>query len=878
MNTYEYRVSVIVPVCNTEKYLKGCLNSLLTQTIDQDEMEVLLIDDGSTDASLKICEEYSRRYECFKIFSQHNAGVSAARNLGIDNARGKYIMFLDSDDSLSPETLKSVTDFFDSVYRETDVVTYPEVKILENVRQPSHFRYKYLKDTGIYRLDDCIYATVSRVNIAVKNHIGNNRHFDIKLEFAEDQEYIFGQLKEKMTVGFVNGGTYFYNLRKDSVVATSGYSYYFWESVVENYYEKLFDSYKDGVPKYLQAMFLYDSSWKIRKDQFFPYHYEKDKYEEAVNRIIKILNQIDDDVILEHPGLDFYHKFYLFKLKRSPVAFYSDNESYRIILNGKVIKEDTMFEAVIVRFVMKNGELRILGHLKSVIFDFTEKPELFAVVNGKYVNVDLFESTRSRYKTKIKTNKFWGFYFTFDDREIKKLEFRLRMDMCEYPVKFWFMPTSPFNSALEGSDYYSDGRSASLQDCTFVFDDMTEEAGRRLIVETTEKISSSESELYRLRISAVHHPDKPVWLYYDCGGVDKDNGYYQFIHDFEKDDGIERYYVNNNARIAPGLFKEEHMSHVIKFGSSIHKDLFIHCDKVITAFAERDNIFPFGKGNDGVYADILNFDVIYLQHGILHASIPWKYTPESLRIDKVVVSSYFEAENFREKYKFRDEDILRTGMPRFLHLDREAKPGNRILFAPSWRNYLITPQVKNYWAPLTDRFVSSDYFKKICAFINSERLRSYLKEHDLCIEFKLHPIFYKAYRKCFSLDNETVVFADNSVRDEDYCAFVTDFSSFTFDFAYLKRPIIYFVPDYLQVKSGMNQYRELDLPFDKAFGKLVKEPEDAVDELIRIADNGFKPEKQFSDRMDSFFLPMQDCEEKLYQYLMQGNRATDKKE
>ena len=99
--------------------------------------------------------------------------------------------------------------------------------------------------------------------------------------------------------------------------------------------------------------------------------------------------------------------------------------------------------------------------------------------------------------------------------------------------------------------------------------------------------------------------------------------------------------------------------------------------------------------------------------------------------------------------------------------------------------------------------------------------------------------------------------------------FITDFSSFVFDFVYLQRAILYFVPDYLEFRSGIYPYRDLDLPFEEAFGELTITPEDAVRALGRILENGAVPEEMYRQRMDGFFLHDggDNCE-RLYRVLM----------
>ena len=97
-------VTVIVPVYNTEKLLRRCIDSLVSQTWKS--IEILLIDDGSTDRSGEICDEYASVYTSVKAVHKKNGGVSSARNRGIDLARGAYLVFVDSDDFVHPRLIE----------------------------------------------------------------------------------------------------------------------------------------------------------------------------------------------------------------------------------------------------------------------------------------------------------------------------------------------------------------------------------------------------------------------------------------------------------------------------------------------------------------------------------------------------------------------------------------------------------------------------------------------------------------------------------------------------------------------------------------------------------------------------------------------------
>ncbi|MBO1686307.1 glycosyltransferase [Clostridium butyricum] len=92
----EIKVSIIIPVYNVEKYLRKCIESALNQTLDN--IEIIAVNDGSTDSSLQLLTEYESTYENFKVINQVNMGLSGARNAGFKYSRGKYVYFLDSDD------------------------------------------------------------------------------------------------------------------------------------------------------------------------------------------------------------------------------------------------------------------------------------------------------------------------------------------------------------------------------------------------------------------------------------------------------------------------------------------------------------------------------------------------------------------------------------------------------------------------------------------------------------------------------------------------------------------------------------------------------------------------------------------------------------
>lgn len=101
-------ISIIIPVYNTEKYLATCIDSVISQSFT--DFEVLLVDDGSTDRSGFICDEYAKKDSRIRVFHKENGGVSSARNLGLDYANGEWVYFVDSDDEVLPGGIQTLVD------------------------------------------------------------------------------------------------------------------------------------------------------------------------------------------------------------------------------------------------------------------------------------------------------------------------------------------------------------------------------------------------------------------------------------------------------------------------------------------------------------------------------------------------------------------------------------------------------------------------------------------------------------------------------------------------------------------------------------------------------------------------------------------------
>lgn len=219
----KYFISVIIPCFNVEKYINKCLKSIVNQTIFE-ELEIICVDDGSTDETLNILYEYKNKYNNIRVFSQNNEGQSSARNLGISHSTCNYINFIDSDDWVNEmfyEYLKNV-----QIKTNADIVFGKLVTIYDNGNIDEFNSREYLVDNfnceNIDKSKEIIIRdflndkiSVSPCNKLIKKENIENISFNVGL-FNEDMEFTFDLLMKAKKIAKTEESIYYYYQRSGS--------------------------------------------------------------------------------------------------------------------------------------------------------------------------------------------------------------------------------------------------------------------------------------------------------------------------------------------------------------------------------------------------------------------------------------------------------------------------------------------------------------------------------------------------------------------------------------------------------------------------------------------------------------------------------------
>ncbi len=232
------KISIIIPVYNVENYIDICISSILAQTYQN--LEILLIDDGSTDDSGLLCDKYGQQDRRIRVFHKKNGGVSSARNLGIEKATGTYISFVDPDDWIEPDMYAVIKEQFDRT--DADVVfcgyweDYPQSLNLSSIL---HMPDKQGGVNGQAALYQCLigmgygYFTSVWNKVFKADFIKKSQIFFENFAIGEDEVWLAKILPKAKNVQLMNKPFYHW-LQRETSVLHSGNNYDKWGSALKS--------------------------------------------------------------------------------------------------------------------------------------------------------------------------------------------------------------------------------------------------------------------------------------------------------------------------------------------------------------------------------------------------------------------------------------------------------------------------------------------------------------------------------------------------------------------------------------------------------------------------------------------------------------------
>lgn len=886
---YDYDFSVVMAVYNVEEFLSEAIESLLKQDIGFERIQLILVDDGSTDSSGSICDKYAQQFPT-NILAVHkeNGGVAAARNEGLKHVSGRYINFMDSDDKFSPEAFRKVFDFLQN-NSCVDIATIPLYYF--DAFAGEHWQNgKFAQGTRVIDLMEEYTATIMFVNSSFFRHETKDViNFDDRLVCGEDQKVLFEVLSKTMKLGVVTGCYYYYRRRSSGEASLIGskeykYGWYF------DYFTYLFDwacsfftQKFSTVPPFVQYQLMCDLQWRFKENYSEQMNTvlnssEIDLYKE---RLFKSLSCIEDKYINEMKMLPPEFKLYALQKKHgTKPSIAKDSEGGLSLFYGKERILSLSRQACFLDFIdiTSDSKLEIEGHF--LLAGFTENDPEFALdSNGKFIDCIVFpRPEHNKYCFDEIILKGYGFKGSIslnaNNKNRVKFVQTVQNELIE-KKRLRFLHHSPISGKFK-HEYFSKNNYIVARKGNVI--NITSHNLRRIVSREKnfiKEIKASGNKSYATALSirkkaflnSLFSKNRKTWIISDRINAAGDNGEALFEYLCANPiKNVDVYFaINKNTTDYERLKK---IGPVIDLNSSNYKNMLTKADLLISSQIEKAFLNPFGASYD-IVRSLLKFKLVFLQHGITKDDLSSWINRYKANISLFVTSARKEHLSIvgNPQYYYSSEVVKRLGMPRHDKLlNNNTKPSStkRVLIAPTWRANLVTntDPATGLKAPRND-FENSLYFNFYNKLINNKDIQQAAAKYGYEIDFLLHPCMVQESTKFKSEFVNILTKGNYSELFQNSDIMLTDFSSVAFDFAILKKPIIYAQFDQDSFFEGQiynHGYYDYE---NEGFGPVCLDLETAIEELVGYMKNPVLNQKYLERINDFYSFPIEGSNERI---------------
>lgn len=870
----DFSFSVIMAVFNVSKYLDEAVESLLNQTFPFEKVQLILVDDGSTDGSGELCDRWQEKFpENVLALHKENGRQASARNMGLEYAAGHYINFLDGDDKLSPETLQIVFDFFTEHEKETDLVAVPIIWF--EAQTGEHWQNEKFKQ-GCRVIDltkDYKHQLAHAPSVFFKAEAAKKYRFDTELFTNEDFKFILYVISEKQTLGVVDGCSYFYRKRCDSTSTMdskgqerSWYTNYFdhFAFWAVDHFRKLFGD----VPLWGQYALLCDLFWRIIGDHYPEMRQilTESEIKDYYVKMRKYAGEFDDRMILTIPFFSGEHRWWMLKLKHPDAELQPVWQYDRVMLQYQgidVIPADDLYTevssvAIIGDRVIVRGFCHVLpGEPDGLKIDLVSNDQWYIckTVSAAPKDICRFGET---------VTKAIGFEGEVPLPGQRYFEIGIGM---EYPEGLRLKkkelhpgPNLPYNglsytaASLKGYKYLFRSGMICFVPCGTLKEKLKRELGWDLMALRGKAFSGLICRCAGFLLGALKR--KPVWLISDRYEKADDNG--EAFFDYlikEKQNEVSPYFVLSKE--SKDFQRLKKTGRVIPAFGIRHKLLSVISDMIISSEGREDSLHNPFRDQMYVIRDLWYAKpFVFLQHGITKDDMSDYLCIWNQGFYGLVTACEPEYRSIIQgNYGYKENEVWLTGFARYDNLVND--PQKIITVIPTWRKGLGDhPDPRTGAWTLNPDFVDSDYCRFYRCLLSDRRLIEAADRLGYSIQFRPHPNLGQ-YAALFGA-NASVELLDEGTSYRDIFAksalIVTDYSSVAFDFAYLEKPVIYAQFDRDEIFKGSHTYKKGYFDYERdGFGPVTETVDETVDRIIAYMEDGCRMDEKYRQRADEFF-------------------------
>lgn len=860
--------SVVMACYNCENYLDENITSLINQTLNfKDNIQLILVNDGSTDNTEEICLKYQKKYpENIIYLKQDNQGQGAARNLGLNYAKGKYINFIDSDDKVSKDTFENVLKFF-KTHQEIPFITIPLI-FFGAQSGPHPLNYKFDKDKIVNLNKDWDQIQLHANSSFFKKELFENYQFATNIISSEDTLMINKILIDNPTYGILKTPKYYYRKRDNntSTLDKANYKKEFYIDRLKYYFKELinYSLNKYGeVPKFIQYLIVYDIQWLFNLDQASEV-LEIDEIKDIYMDIKDVLSHINDEVILSLKDDKLNIKHHLLALKYSSVNVDLNGvvscPDIHSNFNGEiaqVFSSTTPIDQLDIHKIwidiceIRGNTFYLSGYLMSFFND--EDIEIEIIKNKN----EIFTAKRVYYKNTAK--HFLGCAledrYNFDAEipidENSTVDIRVRFtgensnesSIWSLPIDFsYYARLSTLSNYNISNNYFLILKGRTFKISKYSYPKMLR-AEIPILLRVLKRREDYWTDILKIRIFYLllypYYKNKRIWLFMDKIESADDNAEHLYRYAITQNDSIKKYFtLDKNSKDFKRLSK---LPNLVPFNSLKHKLMYFFAEKIISSHPDDEILNPVINKNESSYAGLITSDKIFLQHGVTKDNVSVWLKKFEKNVKLITTVSDKEKESFiDEGYNYNENIIKVLGFPRFDNLEK-TETKKQILIMPSWRKKLLYAS--------NDQIKESQFFKNINALINNLDLIEIAQKYNYKIIFKPHPRVYD-FIELFDTNEYITIDQNTTYQDlfKDSDLLITDYSSVAFDFAYTEKPVIYYqyANDY-NFEEGYFKYKTM------GFGEVTDNQKELTDTVEDYLKNNCEMKDKYVKRVHSFY-------------------------
>lgn len=822
------KISLVVATYNVEKYFDAFMRSIVNQSTGLSNVEVIIVDDGSTDASGLLAQKWQSAYpDNIKYFWKENGGQSSARNFGLSHATGDWITFPDPDDFLDRNYFHHVNNALikGQAYR-TCMISCNLIRYYESFsgyRNDHPTNYKYSNREKWVNVSNSDTHFQMFVNSAFFKRSIIEKHeirFDHKVKPTfEDGHFanVYLMHCQIMTIGFIASAKYNYRKRSDgssSLDLASKHEGYYLDRLQYGYVDilKRYAENLNHIPHYIQNMILYELIWILKNTINNPSHIDiltEEKKKVFLNNLKTIGSYIDSNVIKSN---NIYGLWYEYRIGLLNLLKDQGIDSHRIYLS-KIDKAKDLIQ------------LRYFSHTAEDGMEATSGEKVLTKLFPKCCGRKIGEATL------FFEHSFWvpvpndDLSFNNGNLNVEILHGKLSFGTSVTPWKirqqFFGSPKRLTNSQVRSLRKRAlSGKAAEqFHDCW-------------LIMDRVDKADDNGEHFYRY--IQAHHPE--INAYFVLQKKSKDWN-----------------------RLAKDGFR------MLDFKSDRHLMAVIQSKYIISSHADRFIKTPLPMAH---YDDVLKYEFIFLQHGVTQNDISrWFNNIKPSLLVSATVDEYKSIVDKSSNYLSTEKEVKLTGFPRHDRLNDIPKSNEIIFIMPTWREYLVSLTDDHGNRSKKRDFLQSNYAINWMELLNSNDLRQLAQKSEMKVVFCPHPILMTYLKDMVipeyieihnSSNNESLqsLFAKSAVL-------ITDYSSVTFEFAYMNKPTIYFQFDSEEFFTKHTMRRGYFNHDSDGFGPVCNTSGSVIYELERTLHNE-QPEIYETRRVNTF--PFRDgkCSERVY--------------